>query len=126
MSKVTPEAPRIKRGVEEALEGERQKRQKTASELGREWLSPAQVAQDRKVRQRAAGLCNASNSCYYNAVLQTLVQTEPVREFCLARAEKFASRVDSEVVVGKHTTRRNAQTQAQVADRFADVASDEV
>lgn len=128
MSEVAPaiQVPTIKRGAEEDLEGPQQKRQKTGSEPGRDGLSTAQIAQDRKVRQRAAGLRNASNTCYYNAVLQTLVQTEPIREFCLARADKFAHTITSDVVLGKHTTRQNAQTQAGATDLFANVDPDDV
>jgi len=109
MSKVAPEAPKLKRRAEEDLEGHRQKRQKTGSEPG-----------------RAAGLHNGSNTCYYNAVLQTLVQTEPIRKFCLARAANSAHMNPSEVVVGKHATRQNAQTKAWATDLFANVDPDDM
>lgn len=128
MSEVAPavRVPTIKRGAEEHLQGARQKRQKIGSEPGIDGLSGAPIAQDRKVRQRAAGLRNAFNACYYNAVLQTLVQTGPIREFCLARADKFAHTVTSGELVGKHTTRQNAQTQAGVTDLFVNVDPDDV
>ena len=126
MSKTSPEAPKNKTRAKEDREGNQQKRRKTDSTLGRDGLSAAHNAQSMNIRQRAAGLRNASNTCYYNAVLQTLVQTEPIREFCLASAEKFDNPLASNVVVGKHTTRQSARTQVQVANIFEDVDSDDV
>lgn len=126
MSKVAPEAHKLKGRAEEDLEGHRQKRQKTGSEPGRDGPSATQIARDRRVRKRTAGLRNGSNTCYYNAVLQTLVQTEPIREFCLARAAESAHINPSEVVVGKHATRQNAQTKAWATDLFANVDPDDM
>lgn len=116
-----------KRKREEDLqEANQKKRPKTGTTSQDRKSSPSLKPRDRKVRQRAAGLHNTSYTCYYNAILQTLVQTEPIREFCLTRADKLTDAIADDVVVGKHTTRSSAQRQATVTNLFEHVDPDDV
>ena len=115
-----------RRREEEDIEVDKQKRLKIGKTSSERKSSPCPKSLGRRVRQRAAGLRNVSNTCYYNAALQTLVQTEPVRELCLATAEKLANAIADNVVVGKHTTRRSSREQSQIVSLFEHVHPDDV
>ncbi len=122
-----------KRPAEASLEKEDQKKLKISLEPPKRKPWAAQVKEGRAKRRKPAGLRNYGNLCYYNAILQTLLRTLPIRHYCLAKGDIFANPVTSDKVTpedvagfSKYATRHATETRANLSGMFNQVEPDEM
>ncbi len=127
------EPPAQKRRAAEEPGKRESKRAKVASVAAQRSPLAAKDTEGRTRRRRPAGLRNEGNVCYYNAILQTLLQTAPIREYCLAIERTFTDAVTVDDVTpeevarfSEHATRRSNETKAKMKSGFDKIHPDEV
>ena len=131
-SKNSPEPSGRKRQADTFFGKREHRRQKASGEAGEGRFVTAQKTQGRQKRQTPTGLRNTQNVCYYNAVLQSLLQTGPIRDYCIAKGDRFTDLIgegstpETLAHISKHTTRRSMKTQDEVTSSFENVKPEDV
>ncbi|KAI9873367.1 MAG: Ubiquitin carboxyl-terminal hydrolase 21, partial [Pleopsidium flavum] len=117
-----------KRPAELPLEKEDRKKLKISPEPPKRKPWAELIKAGRTNRGKPAGLRNYGNLCYYNAILQSLLQTLPIRQYCLAKGDSFKNPVTSDKVTlddvngfSRYATRRGTETRANLSGMFEEV-----
>lgn len=125
--------PTKKRSAEAAVDDKPDKKRKLNPELPESKSEPANVLQGRINRSKPVGLRNNGKCCYSNSTLQCLLQTPPIRKYCIAKGDSFVDPFTSDKVTiedvaaySKHSTRRGTRAKANLTSQFKEVNPNDV